>query len=115
MAPPPEKACPADPNDPGPPISGSPSGRSGGLYAASERASYQKTFTGGIFPRAGNSKRVTDFLGNWKGLLPSCEITSTLLGAPSSNAIFTEPRMWHAMSPSAPQPKSKKPLQLNGL
>src|SRR5262245_14259137 len=115
IAPPPENCCPADPNEPAPPISGSPSGRSFGRYAASDRASYQKTLTGGILARAGNSKRVTDFFGNWKGLLPSCEITSTLVGAPSIRAMFTDPRMWHAISPSAPQPKSKKPRQLNGL
>ncbi len=67
-----------------------------------------------MFLRAGNSNTVTDFLGKAKLLLPSCLITSTLVGAPSISAMFTAPRRWQAMSPSGPQPKSKNPRQLNG-
>src|ERR1039457_2318722 len=61
--------------------------------------------------RAGNSKTVIECLGNAKGLLPSCLMTSTLLGAPSKRAMLTAPRIWQAISPRGPQPKSKKTRQ----
>src|SRR5947207_9015743 len=87
-----------------------PSGRNG----ASMQASYQKILTGGMEPRAGKSNRMTDFFGNMKELVPSCLRHSTLLGAPSISAMLGAPRMWQAISPSEPQPKSKKPRQAKG-
>src|SRR5262249_58923557 len=83
----------------------SPSGTPS-IFGDSVRPSYQNTFTGGIEPRAGKSNRMTDFFGNMNELAPSLLTHSTLLGAPTRNARFDAPRMWHAMSPSAPQPKS---------
>src|SRR5579863_3541251 len=47
-------------------------------------------------------------------LLPTCLTHSTLVGEPSLSAMLGAPRMWQAMSPSDPQPYSKKPRQLNG-
>ena len=60
----------------------------------------------GMEPRAGNSNLITDFLGNMKLLAPSFMMHSTLVGAPSFSAMLGAPRMWQAMSPSAPHPKS---------
>ncbi len=57
-------------------------------------------------PRAGKSNRMIDFFGNMKLLVPSFMMHSTLVGLPSLSAMFGAPRMWHAMSPRAPQPKS---------
>ena len=59
-----------------------------------------------MLPRAGKSNRMIDFFGNMKLLAPSFLMHSTLVGAPSRSAMFGAPRMWQAMSPSAPQPKS---------
>ena len=59
-----------------------------------------------MLPRAGKSNRMIDFLGNMKSLVPSFLMHSTLVGDPSFSAILGAPRMWQAMSPSAPQPKS---------
>src|SRR4051794_15922044 len=39
---------------------------------------------------------------------------STPVGAPSSSAMFGAPRTWHAISPSAPQPKSYQPRHWKG-
>ena len=41
-----------------------------------------------------------------EGALAFLLMHSTLVGAPSCSAMFGAPRMWQAMSPSAPQPKS---------
>src|ERR1043166_9053970 len=76
--------------------------------------SYQYRVTGGMEPRAGNSNLMVELFGNMKLLAPSFLMHSTLVGAPSFKAIFGAPRMWQAISPRAPQPKSKKPRQLNG-
>src|SRR6201996_8807606 len=77
-------------------------------------ASYQKIFTGANAPRCGKSKRVTEREGNMIGLLPSCLIPSTLVGAVNCSDMFTAPKICSAISPIAPQPKSKKPRQLKG-
>ncbi len=67
-----------------------------------------------MLPRAGKSKRTIDFVGYMKVLVPSFRMHSTLVGAPSRSARFGAPRIWQAMSPIAPQPKSKNPRQLKG-
>ena len=69
--------------------SASPFGRGGGV----NMPSYQKILTAGIVPRAGKSKRMMDFFGYVKSLLPSCFRHSTLVGAPSISAMFGAPRM----------------------
>src|SRR6185437_10140853 len=102
------------PNEPGPPMSVSVFGISLGQYAGPLCPSYQYTVTGGISPRAGNSKRVTVVFGNVNELRPSCFTSSTLVGLASFRAMLGAPRMWHAISPIDPHPKSRKPRQLKG-
>src|SRR5215472_753642 len=70
--------------------------------------------TGGIEPRAGKLYRSTDFEGNVILFFPSCIAHSTLDGAVSRSAMFGVPRMWHAMSPIAPQPYSGNPRHFFG-
>ncbi len=55
-----------------------------------------------------------DFIGK-----ATSEVSSTNLSSAFSTVVSSSPRngrfiVWHAMSPNAPQPKSKKPRQLNG-
>src|SRR6266699_1082699 len=42
------------------------------------------------------------------------DCASMLLGAPSLSEKNARSMQWHAMSPSAPVPKSQKPRHLNG-
>ena len=83
----------------------SPSGTPSNL-GISFSPSCQKSVTGGMEPRAGNSNRMVELFGNMKLLVPSFLMHSTLVGAPSLSARLGAPRIWQAMSPSAPQPKS---------
>src|SRR5438034_726665 len=75
--------------------------------------SYHVSVTGGRSPCAGNSYRIVVQSGadsGWGGG-PSA---STLLGFPRSSAQKAGSIRWHAMSPSAPVPKSHHPRHLKG-
>src|ERR1019366_676700 len=84
----------------------SPSGTPG-IFGFSFRPSYQNTFNAGMSPYAAKSYRMTEPLGNMKGLTPSFLMHSTLttFRLERWSAMFGAPRMWHAISPRAPQPK----------
>ena len=83
-------------------------GHARGSSGFSFSPSYQNTFSAGMLPCAAKSNRMTDAFGNMKGLMPSFLMHSTLMSLRLDrwSAMFGAPRMWHAMSPSAPQPKS---------
>src|ERR1035438_2455935 len=85
----------------------SPSGTPG-IFGLSFNPSYQKIFSAGMSPQAAKSYRSPEPFGNMKGLTPSFLTHSTLVTFrfDRCSAMFGAPRMWHAISPSAPQPKS---------
>src|SRR5580693_4086921 len=76
--------------------------------------SYHISAQGGSFPRAGKEYRRTDISGGISGTSSDEETISTVSGAPRFNAHCGQSMMWHAMSPSAPQPKSHQPRQACG-
>src|SRR4051812_4385927 len=76
--------------------------------------SYQNILTGGRPSSSGNSHLMICHLGGESTVLPSLKLvtTSGLRRLSAQNAVFIR---WHAMSPSAPVPKSHQPRQLNGM
>src|SRR5262245_40205442 len=74
---------------------------------------HQVKLTGGRPARSGNPYLTSSAAGNPSALAadPSAEI---LVGARKSSPENTESRMWQAMSPKPPVPKSRKRRHANG-
>src|SRR5215470_2838325 len=75
--------------------------------------SYQVRLTGGIWPRAGNLKKVCVAFGN-ETLLKGVQTVSMLVGNPNLSAQSETSKRCAPMSPIGPQPQSTQPRQLNG-
>src|SRR5580704_7990379 len=96
------------------PLSSNFSASISGGFGGSLPPSCHVNVQGGNSPRFGNSYFNTDDIGAISEVIFEDSTNSTLVGAPSFSAQFAPSMMWHAMSPSAPQPKSHQPRQLNG-
>src|SRR5262245_1097225 len=92
----------------------SSAGRNGLTVVSSGFPSYQKNSVSGKPSRSGNTKRILDVLGYVSGLSSEWSKSSTVFGYPSFAARKGRFAVWHAISPSAPVPKSNQPRQLNG-
>src|SRR5580704_13628653 len=88
----------------------SPSSRSVGYFLP---PSYQVTRTGGRSPRSGKSYLIMDQFGGLSAVAPS-DSASTETGYESLSDQKMGSIRWHAISPSAPVPKSHQPRQTNG-
>src|SRR4051812_49787306 len=97
-------------------LSGLPSPR---LCSGFLPPSYQVSVTGGSLSadhltcRSGKSKRMISDAGPDSAVAPSA-VASADVGAPSSSAQYAVSTTWHAMSPSAPEPKSHQARQSCG-